>query len=48
MTQASHLLCWCGTAAPEEGDAGSVLADDGATMSVASPDQEIDEPVFMK
>ena len=45
--QASHL-CWCGTAAPEAGDAGSAPADEGATTSMASQDQEIDEPVFMK
>ena len=45
--QASHL-CWHGTAAPEAGDAGSAPTDEGTTMSMASPDQEIDEPVFMK
>ena len=47
MTQASHL-CWHGTAAPEAGDAGSSPTDEGATMSVASLNQEIAEPVFMK
>ena len=46
--QASHLLCQCGTAASEVGDKGSTPMDEGATVSVASPDQEIDEPVFMK
>ena len=30
------------------GDADSAPADEGATMSVASQDQEIDKPVFMK
>ena len=34
--------------APEAGDAGSTPVDEGATMSVASPDQEIDKSVFMK
>ena len=48
MTQASHLLCWCGTLALKVGDVSSAPADEGATMSVASPDQEIDESVFMK
>ena len=36
------------TAAPEAGDEASSPMDEGATASVASPDQEIDEPVFMK
>ena len=45
---ASHLLCWRDTVAPEVGDAGSAPADEGATVSMGSPDQEIDEPVFMK
>ena len=48
MTQASCLLCWHGTAAPKAGDAGSAPTDEGATVSMASPDQEIDKPVFMK
>ena len=43
MVQASHLLCWHGTAAPGVGDKGST--DEEAAMSV---NQEIDEPVFMK
>ena len=47
MMQASHL-CWHGTAALEVGDAGSAPADEGGTTSMASPDQEIDEPIFMK
>ena len=45
---ASLLLCQHGTLAPEAGDKDSAPADEGATASVASPDQEIDEPVFMK
>ena len=48
MTQASCLLCQCGTAALEAGDISSTPADERATTFVASPDQEIDEPVFMK
>ena len=48
MTWASHLLCWHGTVALEMGDTGSAPADEGATASMASPDQEIDDPVFMK
>ena len=48
MMQALCLLCWHGTVAPEVGDTGSTTADEGATMSGASQDQEIDEPVFMK
>ena len=48
MTQVSHLLCQHGTATPEVGDAGSAPADERATVSVASQDQEIDEPIFMK
>ena len=48
MMQASCLLCQHGTVALEVGDAGSTPADEGATMSGASPDQEIDESVFMK
>ena len=48
MTWASHLLCWCGAVALEVGDAGSAPADEGATTSMASPDQEIDESVFMR
>ena len=46
MTQAYHLLCWCGTATPMARGEGSTPVDEGA--SVASPDQELDEPVFMK
>ena len=46
--QASCLLCWCGTVALQVGDASSAPAYEGATMSVASLDQEIDKPVFMK
>ena len=37
-----------GTTAPEAGDEASSPVDEGVTASVASPDQEIDEPVFMK
>ena len=48
MMQASHFLCQCGTVALEVGDAGSAPADEGATMSVASQDKDIDEPVIMK
>ena len=48
MTQISRLLCWHGTAAPEVGDTGSAPADEGATASIVSQDQEIDKPVFMK
>ena len=48
MMWASHLLCWHGTVAPEAGDTGSAPADEGATTSMASPDQEMDKPVFMK
>ena len=48
MMQASRLLCWCGTAALEAEDISSAPADEGATTSVASPDQEIDGPVFIK
>ena len=45
---ASCLLCQHGTVAPDVGDAGSTPADKRATVSGASKDQEIDEPVFMK
>ena len=48
MTWVPCLLCCHGTAAPEAGDEASSPVDEGATTSVASPDQEIDEPVFMK
>ena len=48
MMWASHLLCWHRTAALEAGDVRSAPADEGATASVASLDQEIDKPVFMK
>ena len=48
MIWASHLLCQCGTVAPEVVDTGSTPTDEGATMSVASLDHEIDEPVSMK
>ena len=48
MTWASSLLCCHGAVALEVEDISSAPADDGATMSVASLDQEIDEPVFMK
>ena len=48
MTWASCLLCWHGTVALEVGDMDSTSANEGATVSVASLDQEIDEPVFMK
>ena len=48
MMQASCLLCWHVTMAPEVRDASSASADEGATMSVALPDQEIDKPAFMK
>ena len=48
MTWASCLLCHCGIAAPKTRDKGSASMDEGATMSVASSDQEIDELVFMK
>ena len=48
MTQASHLLCQHGTVAPKVGDTGSAPSDEGATDSMVSPDQEIEEPVFMK
>ena len=48
MMCTSCLLCWCGTAGLEVGDTGSAPADEGATASMASPDQEIDEPVFMR
>ena len=47
MTWASHLLCQCGTATLEMGDAGSAPANKGATVSMTSPDQEIYNPVFM-
>ena len=33
---------------PRMKDKGSAPTDEGATASVASPDQEIDKPVFMK
>ena len=48
MLWASALLCRHGTVAPEVGDEGRAPKDEGATVSVASPDQETDEPVFMK
>ena len=48
MTWVPRLLCHHGTAAPEARDEASPPVDEGATMSVASLDQEIDEPVFMK
>ena len=48
MTQASCLLYQHGTAAPEVGDEGSTPTDEDAIMSAASPDQKIDELVFMK
>ena len=48
MTWVPHLLCRCGTAAPEAGDEASSPVDEGASTSVASPDQEIDELVFMR
>ena len=48
MMQVPHLLCCHGTAAPEAGDEASSPMDEGATTSLASPDQEIYEPVFMK
>ena len=48
MVQASHLLCQCGTVALESGDTSSNPADEGATMSEASQDLEIGEPIFMK
>ena len=48
MAWASHLLCCHGTAAPQSGDASSTPADEGVTMSEASQDLEIDEPIFMK
>ena len=48
MMWASHFLCQHGTVAPKVGDEGSTPTDEGATTSVASPDQEIDELVFMK
>ena len=48
MMQASHLLCRCGTAALEVGDMDGDPTDEGATTFVASLDQEIDKPFFMK
>ena len=48
MAWASHLLCQHGTVALEWGDTCSTSADEGATVSGASQDQEIDEPIFMK
>ena len=48
MTWVPLLLCCHGTAVPEAGDEASFPVDEGATVSVASPDREIDEPVFMK
>ena len=48
MTWVPCLLCHHGTAAPEAGDEASSPMDERATMSVASPDQEIDKPVIMK
>ena len=48
MMWASHLLCQCDTVVSEVGNEGSSPADEGSTMSVASQDQEIDKPVFMK
>ena len=48
MMWASHLLCWCATMASGVGDKDSAPVDEGATITVASPDQEIDEPIFMK
>ena len=48
MMWVPHLLCWHGTVASEAGDEASTPMDEGATASVASPDQEIDELVFMK
>ena len=42
---ASHL-CQHGTAALESEDASSVPADEGATTSGASQDQEIDKPIL--
>ena len=48
MMWASCLLYWHGIVALEVGDEGSTHADERATTSVASPDQEIDEPVFRK
>ena len=43
MMQASCFLCQCGTATSKVGEGGSTPMDEGATMSVASPDQEIDK-----
>ena len=48
MVQALCLLCQHGTVALELGDASSTPADEGFTMSGASQDQEIEEPIFMK
>ena len=48
MTQVPCFLCRHGTAAPKAGDEASSPMDEGATASVASPDQEIYEPIFMK
>ena len=48
MTQVPRLLYQHDTAALKAGDEASTPAEEEATVSVASPDQEIDEPVFMK
>ena len=45
MVWALHLLCHHGTVALESGDASSTLADEGATTSGASQDQEIDKSI---
>ena len=48
MAQASHLFCRHSTVALESEDASSTPAEEGTTVSGASQDQEIDEPIFMK
>ena len=48
MAWALHLLCQHGTAALESRNTSNAPADEGATTSGASRDQEMDEPIFMK
>ena len=48
MIWVPRLLCWCGTATAKVEDEAGTPMEEGATSSVASPDPEIDKPVFMK